>query len=355
MEHAGLSRRWRRSCGPSVGTRQGAAGCHSRPASRRRRRVTDSSWCVEGGMSVCSRVIRSSRGRQPHHFGRLSFSFSPRPSSRGILLRSWSGNCRATGTFLTTSCRSYARTCWNIWPLRRLEFICITYAMLNRTISTKMEPAAEDGVYSIGAVVKMLGVPAQTLRSWEERYHQIVPVRSPVANASTAVIRSISSIHPRRARSWDAARGCAPITRGTDRFPTEPGPTPMASRSRSCLPNAIPSLQSSPSISCGPRGTRRELRSTPRMCGDSSPKPPPAWWWLICSFQGGRERAVPVWRTSRCRFLSSPYRRSTLTTRRSRSGADAFLLKPLDPLQFVSTVRDLLGTSAYLRRPVRAQ
>ena len=36
-----------------------------------------------------------------------------------------------------------------------------------------------------------------------------------------------------------------------------------------------------------------------------------------------------------------------------RSGADAFLLKPLDPLQFVSTVRDLLGTSAYLRRSVR--
>ena len=37
------------------------------------------------------------------------------------------------------------------------------------------------------------------------------------------------------------------------------------------------------------------------------------------------------------------------------SGADAFLLKPLDPLQFVSTVRDLLGTSAYLRRTIRVQ
>jgi len=32
------------------------------------------------------------------------------------------------------------------------------------------------------------------------------------------------------------------------------------------------------------------------------------------------------------------------------SGADAFLQKPVDPLQFVSTVRDLLGTSAFLRR-----
>jgi CheY-like chemotaxis protein len=34
------------------------------------------------------------------------------------------------------------------------------------------------------------------------------------------------------------------------------------------------------------------------------------------------------------------------------AGADAFLQKPVQPLQFVSTVRDLLGTSAFLRRSV---
>ena len=32
------------------------------------------------------------------------------------------------------------------------------------------------------------------------------------------------------------------------------------------------------------------------------------------------------------------------------AGAEAFLVKPLDPLQFVSTIRDLVGTSAYLRQ-----
>ena len=36
------------------------------------------------------------------------------------------------------------------------------------------------------------------------------------------------------------------------------------------------------------------------------------------------------------------------------AGADAFLQTPLDPLQLVSTVRDLLGTSAYLHTPVPA-
>src|SRR5512133_1781561 len=35
-----------------------------------------------------------------------------------------------------------------------------------------------DGIYSIGAVARMLGVPTQTLRAWEDRYQQIVPARS---------------------------------------------------------------------------------------------------------------------------------------------------------------------------------
>ena len=37
------------------------------------------------------------------------------------------------------------------------------------------------------------------------------------------------------------------------------------------------------------------------------------------------------------------------------SGADAFLPKPLDHRRFVSTVPDLLGTSAYLHSRVRAK
>src|SRR6266566_8851781 len=33
------------------------------------------------------------------------------------------------------------------------------------------------GVYSIGAGARMLGIPVQTLRAWEDRYKQVVPVR----------------------------------------------------------------------------------------------------------------------------------------------------------------------------------
>jgi DNA-binding response OmpR family regulator len=37
------------------------------------------------------------------------------------------------------------------------------------------------------------------------------------------------------------------------------------------------------------------------------------------------------------------------------AGAEAFLVKPLDPLQFVSAVRDLIGTSAYPRQGARSR
>src|SRR3954471_13946595 len=38
--------------------------------------------------------------------------------------------------------------------------------------------AVRAGVYSMGAVVRMLGIPAATLRTWEERYDVVVPKRS---------------------------------------------------------------------------------------------------------------------------------------------------------------------------------
>jgi DNA-binding transcriptional MerR regulator len=37
-------------------------------------------------------------------------------------------------------------------------------------------------VFSIGAVARMLGVPAPTLRTWEERYGVVVPLRSPAGH-----------------------------------------------------------------------------------------------------------------------------------------------------------------------------
>ena len=69
---------------------------------------------------------------------------------------------------------------------------------------------------------------------------------------------------------------------------------------------------------------------------------------------GRRRHRVPV--PDLLRYLIGFYTRilaiSTLDTSDAalEAGADAFLQKPLDPLQLVSAVKDLLGASAFLRR-----
>src|ERR1700722_15992465 len=86
-----------------------------------------------------------------------------------------------------------------------------------------MERTEQDGVYSIGAVVKMLGVPAQTLRSWEDRYHQIVPERS----AGGQRLYSRDQVDQLRFILGELDRGMQPadahrLLEGRIRFPMEP-------------------------------------------------------------------------------------------------------------------------------------
>ena len=86
-----------------------------------------------------------------------------------------------------------------------------------------VERAEKDGVYSIGAVVKMLGVPAQTLRSWEDRYHQIVPARS----AGGQRLYSRDQVDQLRFILGELDRGMQPadahrLLKERNRFPIEP-------------------------------------------------------------------------------------------------------------------------------------
>ena len=126
-----------------------------------------------------------------------------------------------------------------------------------------MERAKKDGVYSIGAVVKMLGVPAQTLRSWEDRYHQIVPTRS----AGGQRLYSRDQVDQLRFILEELDRGMQPadahrLLEERRRFPVEHERVPT-SWSRSCSRSGIRFRRSSPSISCAPRATRPESHSTP--------------------------------------------------------------------------------------------
>jgi DNA-binding transcriptional MerR regulator len=216
-----------------------------------------------------------------------------------------------------------------------------------------VKPANKDGVYSIGAVVSMLGVPAQTLRSWEERYHQVVPTRS----AGGQRLYSRDQVDQLRYILDELDRGMQPadahrLLAERNRFPIEPRAGAddlvtilLAERDpfSAELSEYLLRTEGYATRTVLDANTARERlkEGTPSLVVVD----------LLISGGAGRElcrlaheqASIPVIAVSAIDSQDQAH----------QSGADAFLLKPLDPLQFVSTVRDLLGTSAYLRRSVR--
>jgi DNA-binding transcriptional MerR regulator len=206
----------------------------------------------------------------------------------------------------------------------------------------------DKGVYSIGAVAKMLGIPAQTLRSWEERYHQIVPARSEGGHR----LYSRGQVDQLRFVVDEVGRGTQPagahrLLIERSRYPQEPRPNAgpaltilLAERDPYAAEIAEYLLHTEGyatrrALSAG--AAREYLNEEPLslavidllISGGSGP--------ALCT-EARDQRRIPVIAVS------------ALDSRdlAIESGADAFLLKPLNSLQLLSAVRDLLGTSAYL-------
>lgn len=209
------------------------------------------------------------------------------------------------------------------------------------------------GIYSIGAVVKMLGVPAQTLRSWEDRYNQIVPERSAgghrlYTREQVDHLRYILEELDRGMQPADAHR----LLEERRRYPIEP-------RSDGDIPVTILIAERDPFAAEYSEYFLRTEGYAVRKSFDFEAaraileEDPPNVAVIDLLISGGA--GLDLCRLAQTGGTARVLAVSTLDSRDQalQVGVDAFLLKPLDPLQFVSTVRDLLGTSAYLRRSVR--
>ena len=225
------------------------------------------------------------------------------------------------------------------------------------------------GVYSIGAVAKMVGVSAQTLRAWEDRYAQIVPTRSAGGRRlysrddveQLRVIREHmeSGLHPadahrllaedRRTRPSQIdpdGDGAAGVGRGGGTAaagnPGERWVILLAERDPYAAEMAEFFLRTEGYL---PRIVLDVADAERAMVDD-----PPHLLVIDLLISGGA--GLAFCRATRERSPVPIVAVSALASGDAavESGADAFLQKPVDPLQFVSTVRDLLGTSAFLRR-----
>jgi CheY-like chemotaxis protein len=206
------------------------------------------------------------------------------------------------------------------------------------------------GIYSIGAVAGMIGVPVATLRTWEERYGVIVPTRSPGGHR----LYSRDDVERLRFVAERVVEGLAPADAHrllSDRTITGVASSEQAvERSRLLILLAERDPYAAELSEYFLRTEGYDVVSVfdagEALATLTTTKPQVAVVDLLISGGGGLDL---------CRRLAADrgpavVAISTLNSRDEalEAGAAAFLLKPLDPLRLISTVRDLLGDSAYL-------
>jgi DNA-binding transcriptional MerR regulator len=182
----------------------------------------------------------------------------------------------------------------------------------------------------------MLDIPPPTLRTWEERYGLPVPERSPGGHR----LYSRDQVDQLRFVKVQLAQGLAPadahrllaerLAAGWLSFGE-----PEAGETRLLI--LLAERDEVASALDASDATQKVEELTPSMTVID----------LLISGGSGLELCRQLKQRSDAPILAV----STLDTSDAalEAGADAFLQKPLDPLQLVSAVKDLLGASAFLR------
>jgi len=213
-----------------------------------------------------------------------------------------------------------------------------------------MEGPGSRPIYSISAVARMVGAPVATLRTWEERYALVVPDRNASGHRlfSRGQVEQLRFVKMRMAEGMTAADAHRLLAEqmGT-------GLPVVASDGHShrlliLLAEHDPYAAELQEYFLKTEGFEVEVAlgddAARRSFLDNSPS-------LVVVellISGGSGFSL-------CRFFKQDHDVPVVAVsvlecqdRAIEAGADAFLLKPLEPLQFVSTVRDLLGSSAFL-------
>lgn len=211
--------------------------------------------------------------------------------------------------------------------------------------------SADRPVYSISAVARMLNVPVATLRTWEDRYGQVVPARN-ASGHRLFTRRQVEQLRFVRAQMSEGA-SVADAHRV------------LAERTESGAPLAFPAVRAAPRLliqlaESDPyaaefeeyflmtEGFEVEVTLTESAAREAFAATAPAVVIVEVLFSGGT--GLELCRSFREHGGAALVVVSAVEAMDAAidAGADAFLRKPLDPLQLVSTVRDLLRSSALL-------
>jgi DNA-binding transcriptional MerR regulator len=206
-------------------------------------------------------------------------------------------------------------------------------------------------VYSISAVAGMVGVPVATLRTWEDRYQLVVPDRNASGHRlyRRDQVEQLRFVRTRMAEGVSAADAHRLLGERIDSglpLAVQPGSLP---RLLILLAEHDPYAAEFQEYFLRTEGFEVEVALTEATARQSFDDASLALVVVELLISGGSGLDL-------CRFFSErgDVKIIAVSVLESQdlaieAGADAFLLKPLEPMQLISTVRDLLGSSAYLR------
>jgi DNA-binding transcriptional MerR regulator len=205
-------------------------------------------------------------------------------------------------------------------------------------------------VYSISAVARMIGVPVATVRTWEDRYGLVIPDRSAGGHRlyrrdQVEQLRFVRACMADGATAADAHRLLA---ERDEEGPPRAAQAGAPARLVILLADRDPYAAQFQEYFLRTEGFEVEVALSQQAARECFSQMSPSLAIVELLISGGAGLDL-------CRFLKDQgdvlvVAVSVLESRdlALEAGADAFLLKPLEPLQLVSTVRDLLGSSAFL-------
>jgi DNA-binding transcriptional MerR regulator len=220
-------------------------------------------------------------------------------------------------------------------------------------------PREEPAIYSIGAVARMLDIPTSTLRAWEERYSVVAPIRSEgsqrlYSRVQVEQLRFVKARMEAGASAADAHRLLAQEL-ADDRIPAADAESDSGSRPLILLVERDTYAANLAEYFLRTEGydVAIALDATQAKLQFEERSPVLVVVDLLIAGGAGFRLSGEFSANGAAQVLAVSAIDSA--DEAIRSGAAAFLHKPLDPLVLVSTVRDLLGTSALARDARRSK
>jgi DNA-binding transcriptional MerR regulator len=222
-----------------------------------------------------------------------------------------------------------------------------------------MARSEDPAVYSIGAVARMLDLPTSTLRAWEERYSVITPIRSEgsqrlYSRVQVEQLRFIKSRMDTGASAADAHRLLAQEL-SAERIPAAAPDMDAAAKPLILLAERDSYAANLAEYFLRTEGYEVAIALDARQAALHFQERAPDLVIIDLLISGGAGFRL-------CEEFADAGTAQVLAVsaidsadEAVRSGAAAFLRKPVDPLTLVSTVRDLLGTSALAREGRRSK